>query len=75
MLSEAFLERTLKKKEWAGIISVVIGLALVGVADFVSKDTNNDNHGKNDIITGKHTLHESLFLYIFCIYSEIVNST
>lgn len=53
MLSEAFLERALKKKEWFGIISVVIGLAIVGVSDFVSKDTNGDNHGKNDILTGK----------------------
>lgn len=53
MLSEAFLERTLKKKEWAGIISVVIGLAVVGVADFMSTDTNAGNHGRNDILTGE----------------------
>lgn len=42
----------LKKQEWTGIFLVIIGLTVVGIADFVNKDTNEDNHGKNDIITG-----------------------
>lgn len=48
----AFLERVLKKREWSGIFLVIIGLTVVGIADFLAKDTNTNNHGKNDIITG-----------------------
>ncbi|KAJ8921116.1 hypothetical protein NQ315_013586 [Exocentrus adspersus] len=52
LLSVGFLDRVLKNREWTGIFFVIAGLAIIGVADFVSKDTNTDNHGKNDIITG-----------------------
>jgi hypothetical protein len=52
LLSVGFLERLLKKREWFGILLVIIGLAVVGVADFLAKDTNTENHGRNDIITG-----------------------
>ena len=52
LLSVGFLERILKRREWVGIFFVIIGLAVVGVADFVAKDTNAENHGRNDIITG-----------------------
>lgn len=52
LLSVGFLERVLKKREWSGIFFVIIGLAIVGVADFIAKDTNTGNHGRNDIITG-----------------------
>lgn len=51
LLSVAFLNRTLGKREWTGIIFVILGLAVVGVADFSSND-NDENHTKNDIITG-----------------------
>ncbi|CAG9767731.1 unnamed protein product [Ceutorhynchus assimilis] len=51
LLSVAFLNRTLKKQEWVGILFVILGLAVVGVADFASKDSS-ENHNKNDIITG-----------------------
>ncbi|XP_018562079.1 solute carrier family 35 member F6 [Anoplophora glabripennis] len=52
LLSTGFLDRVLKNREWTGIFFVIAGLAVVGVADFISKDTNADNHGRNDIITG-----------------------
>lgn len=51
-MSVAFLEHVLKKREWIGIFSVIIGLTVIGVADFIAKDTNTGNHGKNDLITG-----------------------
>lgn len=31
---------------------VIIGLAIVGASDFLAKDTNAGNHGRNDVITG-----------------------
>lgn len=52
MLSVGFLERVLKKREWIGIFHVIIGLAIVGASDFLAKNTNSGNHGRNDIITG-----------------------
>ncbi|KAJ8940915.1 hypothetical protein NQ318_017506 [Aromia moschata] len=52
LLSMGFLDRVLNKREWNGIVLVCIGLVVIGVADFISKDTNADNHGRNDIITG-----------------------
>ncbi|XP_050316084.1 solute carrier family 35 member F6 [Anthonomus grandis grandis] len=52
ILSVAFLHRTLGKREWFGILSVILGLGVVGLADFMSKDTSGENHNKNDIITG-----------------------
>ncbi|CAG9815222.1 unnamed protein product [Phaedon cochleariae] len=51
LLSTGFLHRVLNKRQWSGIVFVIIGLAVVGVADFISKDPD-DSHGNNDIITG-----------------------
>ncbi|KAJ6633965.1 Solute carrier family 35 member F6, partial [Pseudolycoriella hygida] len=51
ILSVAFLNRTLVPREWAGIIFVIIGLAVVGAADFMSNDGGMD-HSRNNIITG-----------------------
>ncbi|XP_060532891.1 solute carrier family 35 member F6-like [Cylas formicarius] len=52
LLSVAFLDRTLKKREWSGIILIIIGLVVVGLADFISKDNSDSYHNSNDIITG-----------------------
>lgn len=52
VLSVGFLDRVLKRREWTGMFLVIVGLTIVGLADFMNKDTNTDNHGKNDIITG-----------------------
>ncbi|KAL1502728.1 hypothetical protein ABEB36_007831 [Hypothenemus hampei] len=51
LLSVAFLNRTLGKREWVGITFVILGLSVVGVADFASNDSGQ-HHNKNDIITG-----------------------
>lgn len=51
ILSIAFLERVLRKKEWTGIGFVILGLTIVGMSDFLSKDNDSD-HNRNDIITG-----------------------
>lgn len=50
LLSVTFLERRLVAREWGGIFIIVIGLAMVGVADMMA--TGTSGHSKNDIITG-----------------------
>ncbi|KAF5279940.1 hypothetical protein FQR65_LT15122 [Abscondita terminalis] len=52
ILSVTFLERVLKKREWSGIFLVILGLTVVGLADFMTNDPDAESHGKNDIITG-----------------------
>ncbi|KAG8298210.1 hypothetical protein J6590_018614 [Homalodisca vitripennis] len=50
LLSIAFLERQIGWKQWTGIVHIVLGLFLVGLADiFVKSSDNNDTNG---IITG-----------------------
>lgn len=51
ILSVAFLERSLKQREWTGILFVIIGLAVVGAADFMSSDAS-EGYSRNNIITG-----------------------
>ncbi|CAH1114988.1 unnamed protein product [Psylliodes chrysocephalus] len=50
LLSTGFLDRILNRRQWSGIFLVIIGLAIVGIADFIYKGT--DNKSRNDIITG-----------------------
>lgn len=47
----AFLERSLKRREWCGILFVIIGLAIVGAADFMSSNAS-EGFSRNNIITG-----------------------
>lgn len=47
----AFLERTLKRREWTGILFVIIGLAVVGAADFMTSN-DSERYSRNNIITG-----------------------
>lgn len=51
LLSVGFLDRVLVKREWVGIGFVIVGLAVVGLADFI---TNNSDtaYSRNNIITG-----------------------
>lgn len=51
ILSVAFLERNLKRREWTGILFVIIGLAVVGAADFLSPNST-EGYSRNNIITG-----------------------
>lgn len=50
-LSCAFLDRTLVKREWTGIVFIIIGLGVVGASDFMSTD-GGDAVSRNNIITG-----------------------
>ncbi|KAL3271119.1 hypothetical protein HHI36_021614 [Cryptolaemus montrouzieri] len=53
LLSVGFLERVLKKREWTGIVFVILGLAIVGASDFKSNDgSDGESHDRNDVITG-----------------------
>lgn len=54
LLSIAFLEREITTKQWGGIVSIVLGLFLVGLADFFQKGSSGDING---ILTGKVTFH------------------
>lgn len=51
-LSVLFLDRVLNKREWGGISLVLVGLTIVGIADFTNQDTNSSSPGRNSIITG-----------------------
>ncbi|XP_059620560.1 solute carrier family 35 member F6 [Phlebotomus argentipes] len=51
ILSVAFLNRVLKGREWTGIVFVIIGLAIVGVSDFIAND-GGIAHSRNNVITG-----------------------
>lgn len=50
LLSVGFLERQLGKREWTGIFAVIIGLTIVGLADFMTN--NNHSQSRNNVITG-----------------------
>ncbi|CAL8317844.1 unnamed protein product [Merluccius merluccius] len=50
LLSVAFLGRRLQTSQWIGIFVTIMGLVIVGLADFISK--NKDEHRLSDIITG-----------------------
>lgn len=50
LLSVGFLQRRLVSREWTGIVSVIIGLAIVGAADFFT--SSDHSQSRNNIITG-----------------------
>ncbi|NP_001002559.1 solute carrier family 35 member F6 [Danio rerio] len=51
LLSVAFLGRRLKPSQWFGILITILGLVVVGLADFVSGH-GDDSHKLSEIITG-----------------------
>lgn len=51
LLSVGFLQRRLVSREWSGIFIVIIGLTIVGMADFMSNSTDKA-YSRNNIITG-----------------------
>ena len=51
LLSVAFLGRRLKPSQWVGILTTIVGLVVVGLADFISKDKKE--HKLSEILTGK----------------------
>ncbi|XP_061560974.1 solute carrier family 35 member F6 [Phycodurus eques] len=51
LLSVAFLGRRLLTSQWIGILITILGLVIVGLADFVSGH-HDDSHKLSDVITG-----------------------
>ncbi|KAM9703606.1 solute carrier family 35 member F6 [Menidia menidia] len=51
LLSVAFLGRRLLRSQWIGIVITILGLVIVGLADFVSGHSD-DTHKLSDVITG-----------------------
>ncbi|XP_008395732.1 solute carrier family 35 member F6 [Poecilia reticulata] len=51
LLSVAFLGRRLAPSQWLGIFITILGLVVVGLADFVSGH-RDDSHKLTDVITG-----------------------
>ncbi|XP_068198523.1 solute carrier family 35 member F6 [Antennarius striatus] len=53
LLSVAFLGRRLIVSQWIGILVTTLGLVIVGLADFFSKNSNEDKkHKLSEVITG-----------------------
>ncbi|KAK5879903.1 hypothetical protein CesoFtcFv8_022979 [Champsocephalus esox] len=51
LLSVTFLGRRLHKSQWLGILTTIMGLIIVGLADFFRKN-KDDTHKLSDVITG-----------------------
>jgi hypothetical protein len=51
LLSTAFLGRLLKAREWLGMLTVIMGLSVVGASDFIF-GSGSSNNSINSIITG-----------------------
>lgn len=51
LLSVAFLGRRLLASQWIGILITIVGLLIVGLADFFSG--HKDDHKISDVITGE----------------------
>ncbi|XP_026671702.1 solute carrier family 35 member F6 [Ceratina calcarata] len=49
ILSMGFLNKKLGRREWSGIVMVILGLALVGVSDAITEDKDIS---RNSILTG-----------------------
>uniref|UniRef100_A0A182KBX5 MMS19 nucleotide excision repair protein n=1 Tax=Anopheles christyi TaxID=43041 RepID=A0A182KBX5_9DIPT len=52
ILSVAFLNRTLVKREWFGIAFIMFGLVIVGMSDVLSNDNTGSQYTRNNVITG-----------------------
>ncbi|XP_054156419.1 solute carrier family 35 member F6-like [Oppia nitens] len=52
LLSVFFLKRRLKLYEWAGMVVVIVGLAIVGTGDFVFSNASQSGKSTSNIIIG-----------------------
>ncbi|XP_076056122.1 transport and golgi organization 9 isoform X2 [Oratosquilla oratoria] len=52
LLSVAFLGRKLRYFQWMGMFTVIVGLIVVGLSDFLGTGTDSDGKDLNSIITG-----------------------
>lgn len=63
LLSIAFLERQIALKQWLGILTIVLGLFIVGIADLLFKsDKKPDTNG---VISGNQAFCTLLY-YLIC---------
>ena len=53
LLSMFCLGRKLNARQWIGIVFVIIGLAVVGVSDFLLPTNGDDEYDTSDVILGK----------------------
>ena len=72
LLSVAFLNKELRYFHWLGIGSVIAGLIIVGISDFLSEDS--DEYTTNGIITGLMTnfYRHGLFLFTFDLIGDLL---
>lgn len=68
LLSVAFLGRRLAPSQWLGMVITILGLVIVGLADFLNRH-QDDTHKLSDIITGKGDFSYRM-LYLFIFYSN-----
>lgn len=52
LLSIVFLRRRLIYRQWAGIIIIIAGLAMVGVSDMIAGADAGSHHSKEEVILG-----------------------
>lgn len=63
LLSVAFLGRRLLPSQWLGILITILGLVIVGLADFFSGH-QKDKHRTSDIITGEDFCRCALYFLV-----------
>lgn len=61
LLSIAFLERQIGLKQWLGILTIVLGLFIVGAADILFNSSKNPD--TNGIISGNLMFMFNVILY------------
>lgn len=80
LLSVAFLGRRLTPSQWVGILTTILGLVIVGLADFFSGHSE-DTHKLSDIVTGEEDfglpgnskVYFSGFGVLTCLHSALLS--
>lgn len=65
LLSVAFLGRRLAPNQWIGIFITILGLVIVGLADFISGNKDS-SHKLSDVITGK------MFCFLWGLFFKLL---
>lgn len=63
LLSVAFLGRRLAYSQWLGILITIMGLVIVGLADFFNGH-KDDTHKLSEVITGKVDLSYDVLYFL-----------
>lgn len=70
ILSVLLLKRRLSLREWIGIFIIMLGLLIVGLADFIDKDTVTD--GKSEGKKESHSDKDMIFGIILIVFSQAI---